>query len=144
MKSLSCLLLLVSLLAGCDRLGLPDPAKEAEAKDAEGKAIGSACRQSGRALEDCFALNPSAIKASIFSGWRDMNDYMQQNKIEVVKPELVGAQSAAAKSKTEKADADANSSDDADSDEDSGDTKRPAAASKPSSRRPAKGESGAH
>ena len=39
---------LLVLLAGCEMLGIPDPAKEAAAKEAEGKAIGSACRQSAR------------------------------------------------------------------------------------------------
>ena len=67
---------------------MADPAKEAATRDEEGKAIGGACRQSGRALEDCFTLNPNAIKASVFNGWKDMNDYMTQNKIETVKPEF--------------------------------------------------------
>ncbi len=80
--------LLLSTLTACEQLGITDPAKLAEAKDAEGKAIGSACRHAGRALEDCYTLNPGALKASVFNGWKDMNDYMAQNKIETVKPEL--------------------------------------------------------
>lgn len=80
--------LLLLPLTGCDRLGIADPAKEAAARDEEGKAVGGACRQSGRALEDCFTLNPTALKASVFNGWKDMNDYMMQNKIETVKPEF--------------------------------------------------------
>jgi hypothetical protein len=87
LSSLISIVLLFSL-AGCDRLGIPDPAKEAAAHDEEGKAIGGACRQSGRALEDCFTLNPNANKASVFNGWKDMNDYMTQNKIDTVKPEF--------------------------------------------------------
>lgn len=79
--------LLLSSLTACDRLGIPDPAKEAAEREAEGRAIGSACRQSGRAMEDCFTLNQKASKAAIFNGWREMNDYMMQNKIEAVKPE---------------------------------------------------------
>lgn len=78
-------------LAGCDKLamlGLPDPAKEAAQAEADGKAIGAACRQAGRAIEDCYVLNPQASKAAVFAGWRDMNDYMTQNNIPVVKPEL--------------------------------------------------------
>lgn len=89
MKRLPILLILLAALSGCDRLGIPDPVKVAEQQDAEGKAIGGACRHSGRALEDCYALNPAALKAAIFAGWRDMNDYMQQNNIETVKPELM-------------------------------------------------------
>ena len=88
---------LIPLLSACDRLAFPDPAKEAEHKDAEGKAIGSACRHAGRALEDCFALNPKAEKASIFAGWKDMNDYMAQNKIDTVKPEFLPSTLTAAK-----------------------------------------------
>ncbi|MBK9614171.1 MAG: hypothetical protein IPO35_01180 [Uliginosibacterium sp.] len=87
-RHLSLILLTLSLCA-CELLGIPDPAKEAERKDAEGKAIGSACRHAGRALEDCFSLNTTAQKASVFAGWKEMNDYMAQNKIENVKPELV-------------------------------------------------------
>lgn len=82
------LLFLVLALSACERLGIPDPTKEAARKEEESKAIGAACRQSGRALEDCFTLNPSAEKASVFSGWREMNDYMMQNKLDVVKPEF--------------------------------------------------------
>lgn len=89
MKCLPILLFLLAALSGCDRMGIPDPVKVAEQQDAEGKAIGGACRHSGRALEDCYVLNPSALKAAIFAGWRDMNDYMQQNNIETVKPELM-------------------------------------------------------
>ncbi|MEC5384170.1 hypothetical protein VVD49_00475 [Uliginosibacterium sp. H3] len=88
MRALLLLVFLLTPLAGCDRLGIPDPAKDAAARDEEGKAIGGACRQSGRALEDCFTLNPGANKAAVFNGWKDMNDYMTQNKIETVKPEL--------------------------------------------------------
>jgi len=82
---LACAALLVTL-AGCEELGIPDAKKDAARKQAEGEAIGSACRQSGRSLEDCYARNPKAPKASIFSGWRSMNDYMIENKMDVVPP----------------------------------------------------------
>ena len=72
-------------------LGLDDPAKIAAARDSEGKAVGSACRHSGRALEDCYVKNPKAQKASVFAGWRDMDSYMRDNKIDVVVPDLVDA-----------------------------------------------------
>lgn len=94
LRSLS-LIVLIATLSACDLLGIPDPAKDAERKDAEGKAIGGACRHAGRALEDCFALNPTAPKASVFAGWKDMNDYMAQNKIDVVKPEITKTTSQA-------------------------------------------------
>ncbi|MGC3963279.1 MAG: hypothetical protein QM803_08090 [Rhodocyclaceae bacterium] len=84
-----CLALIVVLtLAACEQLGIPDPRKDALQKEAEGKAIGGACRQSGRALEDCYAFNPNATKAAIFTGWREMNDYMTENKLDIVKPQV--------------------------------------------------------
>ncbi|MCB1957272.1 MAG: hypothetical protein KDG55_16460 [Rhodocyclaceae bacterium] len=82
------LLLLPLTLSACEELGIPDPEKRAAAALAEGRAIGGACRHAGRALEDCFALNPDAPKAAVFEGWRSMNDYMTENKIQAVKPEI--------------------------------------------------------
>lgn len=74
------------LLAGCEQLGIEDPAKQEAAREAEGRAIGSACRHSGRALEECYSLNKKASKAAIFSGWRDMDAYMRENNIEIIPP----------------------------------------------------------
>ncbi len=86
------LFLLLPLLGGCEQIGelldLPDPKKEAAHAEAEGRAIGGACRHAGRSLEDCYALNASAQKAWVFAGWKDMNDYMMANKIEVVPSKL--------------------------------------------------------
>ncbi len=70
------------LLAACEQLGIDDPAKIAAAKDAEGKAVGSACRYSARTLEECYALNPRALKSAVFAGWLTMDGYMRDNKIE--------------------------------------------------------------
>lgn len=81
-------------LAGCDQLGIfgiESPAQIAAAQEAEGRAIGSACRHSGRALEDCFARNKKASKAAIFSGWRDMDAYMRENNIEVMAPPVAAS-----------------------------------------------------
>ena len=80
--------LAATLLAGCDMLGIETPEKVAAARDADGRAIGGACRHAGRAIEDCYALNKKADRAAIFAGWRDMNDYMRENKIEAVAPQL--------------------------------------------------------
>lgn len=77
---------LVGLLAGCEMLGIPDPAKEAAAKEAEGKAVGSACRHAMRAIEDCYTLNPKAQKSAVYTGWREMDEYMRENKLEGVAP----------------------------------------------------------
>jgi hypothetical protein len=80
------------LLAGCEMLGIPDPAKEAAAKEAEGKAIGSACRHAMRAIEDCYTLNPKALKSAVYTGWREMDEYMRENKLEGVAPVLPRAE----------------------------------------------------
>lgn len=87
MRPLAVLVLLLPL-AGCDLLGIPDPAKEAAAKEAEGKAVGSACRHAMRAIEDCYTLNPKAQKAAVYQGWREMDEYMRENKLEGVAPSV--------------------------------------------------------
>ena len=88
------------LAGGCDMLSelleIPNPAREHAIKEAEGRAIGGACRHAGRSLEDCYTLNPTAEKASVFAGWRDMNDYMMEHKLDTVPSRLVpGAPPAA-------------------------------------------------
>lgn len=80
----------LTLVSGCDLFG-DSAEKIAAQRENEGKAIGGACRHAGRAIEDCYALNRKADKASIFSGWRDMNDYMRENKIEAVAPQIAPA-----------------------------------------------------
>lgn len=93
-------------LAGCEMLGIESAERVAAQRDAEGKAIGGACRHAGRAIEDCYALNRKADKAAVFAGWRDMNDYMRENKIEEVAPEIAhGAPSADRVAKADKPDA---------------------------------------
>ena len=88
LRSAGLLIISAMLLAACDRLGLADPAKDAAQKEADAKAIGGACRHAGRAIEDCYALNPEASRAAVFAGWKEMNDYMRENKIDTVKPEI--------------------------------------------------------
>ncbi|PKO91220.1 MAG: hypothetical protein CVU16_08360 [Betaproteobacteria bacterium HGW-Betaproteobacteria-10] len=87
------LILIVALaLFGCDqinqKLGLEDPAKKEARTEAEGKAVGSACRQSGRAIEDCYSIYSWLPKAGVFEGWREMDAYMRENKIETIVPQL--------------------------------------------------------
>lgn len=68
-------------LSGCDRLSeLANQAK------LNGRAIGAACRHTGRSLEDCFQRNARISKADIFSGWKEMNEYMAKNKLDVIPP----------------------------------------------------------
>jgi len=81
-------------LSGCDMFG-ESAEKLAAIKEAEGKAIGGACRHAGRAIEDCYTIYRKADRAAVFAGWRDMNDYMRENKIEPVAPQLA-AQAAQA------------------------------------------------
>ena len=79
-------LLALVMLTGCEQLGIDDPAKLLAIKEAEGKAIGSACRHALRAIEDCYTLNPKAQKAAVFNGWKEMDEYMRENKLEGVAP----------------------------------------------------------
>jgi hypothetical protein len=82
------LLLLCALLASCDQLGIESTSSVAARKDADGKAIGGACRHAGRAIEDCYSLNKRAEKAAVYAGWREMNDYMRDNQLVSVLPVL--------------------------------------------------------
>ncbi len=77
-------------LSGCDMLGIESASAIAARKEAEGRAIGGACRHAGRAIEDCYAMNRKADKPAVFAGWREMNDYMRENKIEAVPPQVAG------------------------------------------------------
>ena len=82
------LLAILTPLAGCDQLGLEAASVTAARVEADGKAVGAACRHGGRAIEDCFALNRKVDKAAIYAGWREMDDYMRENKLEAVVPTL--------------------------------------------------------
>ncbi len=73
-------------LAGCEfdiekipGLG-PDPV--VLAREADARAQGAACRHGLRSIEDCFNLNPRSSKAQIFTGWKEMDEYMRTNKID--------------------------------------------------------------
>jgi hypothetical protein len=69
-------------------LGIESTQAIAARRESEGKAIGAACRHAGRAIEDCYAINRKAEKAAVFAGWREMNDYMRENQIDAVRPQL--------------------------------------------------------
>ena len=72
---------LALLLAACDIPGMgPDP--RIAMREAEAKAIGGACRYALRGIEECYLLNPKALKTAVFDGWREMDQYMRDNKIE--------------------------------------------------------------
>lgn len=82
------------MISGCDQLGIETADKLVQRKQAESKAIGSACRHAMRAIEDCYVLNPKADKAAVFDGWREMDEYMRENKLEGVAPVVPRPESA--------------------------------------------------
>jgi TRAP-type uncharacterized transport system substrate-binding protein len=88
-------ILLPLALAGCDQLGLESATVVAGKRDAEGKAIGAGCRHAARSVEECYGLNKRADKSAVFAGWREMNDYMRENKIDA-QPTGTGATAVAA------------------------------------------------
>ena len=91
-KRTSLLFIALLSLSGCDqiaqKMGMEDPAKKEARLEPDGKAVGSACRQSGRAIEDCYAIYTWLPKSSIFAGWREMDEYMRENKLETIVPQL--------------------------------------------------------
>jgi hypothetical protein len=95
--SLALLIALSPTLVACDALGIETASAMAARKESEGKAIGGACRHAGRAIEDCYALNKKADKSAVFAGWREMNDYMRENKIDAVAPAVGKPEDVAAK-----------------------------------------------
>jgi len=97
MRRTTALLLITALLAlaGCDMLGVESASVVAARREAEGRAVGGACRQSGRGIEDCYTLNKKADKAGVFAGWREMNDYMRENKMETMAPQAAAASEGA-------------------------------------------------
>jgi hypothetical protein len=84
------------VLAGCDQLGIESATTLAARREAEGKAIGAGCRHAARSVEVCYGTNKRADKAAVFAGWREMNDYMRENKIDAMPapPEPVKASTA--------------------------------------------------
>jgi hypothetical protein len=100
------LLVLLLSLTACDqiqqKMGLEDPAAKEARTEAEGKAVGGACRHSGRAIEDCYSIYTWLPKAAVYTGWRDMDGYMRENKIETIEPVLPPPQSPDNKKKKAK------------------------------------------
>jgi hypothetical protein len=81
--ALCCLTVLLASCGGGAIPGLgPDP--KAVQREADSKAIGGACRYALRGIEDCYTLNPKAVKSHVFTGWKDMDAYMRENKIDGV------------------------------------------------------------
>lgn len=70
-----------STLVGCDALGIETATQVNAKREAEARAIGSACRHALRGIEDCFASNAKAGKAAVFEGWKEMDQYMRDNQL---------------------------------------------------------------
>jgi hypothetical protein len=75
------------LLAGCDLEALLADPKVVQ-READAKAIGGACRFGLRSIEDCYMMNEKASKSAVFMGWKDMDQYMRDNKVEGIPAKL--------------------------------------------------------
>lgn len=87
------------VLGGCDQLGIETPQKAAERAESDAKAVGGACRHALRAIEDCYTLNPKADKAAVYTGWREMDEYMRENKLDGIAPVVPRPEPAASAAK---------------------------------------------
>ena len=94
-------------LAGCDQLGIESASTTAARREAESKAIGAGCRHSARSVEQCYAQNRRADKAAVFTGWKEMSEYMAENKIEAASPPAEPAATTVAEAAAEAPEADA-------------------------------------
>ena len=70
------------LTAGCDVANLLGPDPRVVQREADGRAVGAACRHAMRGIEDCYKLNERALKTAVYEGWKEMDRYMRENKIE--------------------------------------------------------------
>ena len=106
MKKIIFAIIAAFTLSACDqvsqKLGLEDPTKKEARLEPEAKAVGSACRQSGRAIEDCYSIYNWLPKAGIYAGWREMDEYMRENKLETIVPQLPPPEPPSAASKKKK------------------------------------------
>ena len=94
-------------LAGCDQLGIEAASVTVARREAESKAIGAGCRHSARSVEQCYAQNKRADKAAVFTGWKEMSEYMAENKIEAALPPAEPLATAVAEAPANAPDADA-------------------------------------
>ena len=93
-------------LAGCDQLGIESASVTAGRREAESKAIGAGCRHSARSVEQCYMQNKRADKAAVFVGWKEMSEYMAENKIEAVPPSAESAATTVAEAPAEEPEVD--------------------------------------
>ena len=81
LSSLALTLLLATVLTGCDLAALLADPRVAQ-READARAVGSACRYGMRSIEDCYELNDKASKSAVFAGWKEMDQYMRDNKVD--------------------------------------------------------------
>jgi len=67
-----------AMLAGCDLEAMISGNMSA----ADAQATGAACRHVMRSVEECHSRNPTASRAAIYAGWKEMDQYMRENKLE--------------------------------------------------------------
>lgn len=85
--TLSTMLALSLSLGACDYIdSFSRPKQTPEEAKAEGIALGAGCRQAGQSLEECYRRHPDSLKAGIFTGWKDMHEYMETKNIQTVAP----------------------------------------------------------
>ena len=70
------------LITGCDVASVLGPDPRTAQREADGRAIGGACRHAMRGIEDCYRLNERSPKTAIYEGWKEMDLYMRENKLE--------------------------------------------------------------
>lgn len=100
------LLALSFSLSACDYVAsFSKPKQTPEEAKAEGIALGAGCRQAGQSLEECYQRNPDKLKAGIFTGWKDMHEYMAAKNIPTVTPPPPEKTEADAAKDSEKKDA---------------------------------------
>lgn len=88
------LIAIALLLGGCDLEKLLEDPKAVQ-RESDAKAIGGACRFGLRSIEDCYVLNEKASKTAVFAGWKDMDQYMRDNKVEGIPAKIVKSPSGA-------------------------------------------------
>ena len=81
-----------ALAAGCHGTAMAaQPPADAAAAQAEFAAASKEMKDLVGELTVLQAMyqQPKADKAAVFAGWREMNDYMRENKVDTVSPQVV-------------------------------------------------------
>ena len=79
MKHFAYFISVISLLSGCQFIDELTQDTTKIAKEKESFAIGAACRQSNKGIEDCFNDHEKIIKSKVLEGWKDMDIYIREN-----------------------------------------------------------------